>query len=861
MDGCFIKRIFVMTFIFILLFSNMPGTLTGTSKKDHVDNSINSLDDEKNNKEDSSSFVILNAPRLNNGLANSPWPVFRHDLNHTGRSQYDTTNNNGEKKWELGTGNYVYSSPAIGSDGTIYIGSNDHKIYALYPNGTKKWDFATGSFVSSSPAIGSDGTIYVGSDEGNLYALNPNGTEKWVFDTGNMMMFSSPTIGSDGTIYVGSDNHKLIALYPNGTKKWAFTTGSVVDSSAAIGPDGTIYIGSNDYKLYALSSSGTKKWDFATKSYVASSPAIGPDGTIYFGSYDGKLYSLFPNGIQKWNFTTGDGINSSPAIGSDGIIYFGSHDAKLYALYPNGTKKWDFTTWYSVYSSPAISSDGTIYFGSSDYNLYALYPNGTKKWNYTTGDMVNSSPAIGSDGTIYVGSFDHKVYAIGIYSTGPQDLQAIGGNAQVKLTWTAPNYNVGSAITNYTVYRGTTSGYETFLVKLGNVLTYQDNNVTNGQKYYYAVTANNILGESPRSNEASATPATTPKAPQNPTAAPGNAQITLKWTAPADNGGASITNYEIYRNGTSFKVLGNVLVYTDSGLVNGVRYSYNISAQNSVGEGPKSIEVNVTPRTVPTAPQGLNGTLGNAQIVLTWLVPASNGGASITNYNIYRGTISGGEILFVKGYTGGTSWVDTNIIVGSKYYYTVSAINIAGEGPRSGERKFTAGKSPSVPTGLTASGGDAQVILRWSAPTSGGTPIQYNIYRSDSQTGTYTLLASHTTTNYNDTGLTNGHNYWYRINAQNSYGVSGNITAISATPHVTNIITAGPFLLGLIVIIIVVLLIVEITGLSRKKKAKPRPASKKKRLPRVRSRPGIDRKGLRDGRGSSAGHRRKRKVQ
>ncbi len=66
----------------------------------------------------------------------------------------------------------VYSSPAIGSDGTIYVGSDDHNLYAINPNGTQKWAFKTGGNVPSSPAIGSDGTIYVGSGDGFLYAFS-----------------------------------------------------------------------------------------------------------------------------------------------------------------------------------------------------------------------------------------------------------------------------------------------------------------------------------------------------------------------------------------------------------------------------------------------------------------------------------------------------------------------------------------------------------------------------------------------------------------------------------------------------------------------------------------------------------------
>ena len=64
------------------------------------------------------------------------------------------------------------SSPAIGSDGTVYVGSADTKLYAINSkSGEKKWEFETGGAVTSSPAIGSDGTVYVGSVDKKLYAI------------------------------------------------------------------------------------------------------------------------------------------------------------------------------------------------------------------------------------------------------------------------------------------------------------------------------------------------------------------------------------------------------------------------------------------------------------------------------------------------------------------------------------------------------------------------------------------------------------------------------------------------------------------------------------------------------------------
>ena len=119
----------------------------------------------------------------------------------------------GTALWEFETGYPVSSSPAIGSDGTVYVGSMDHKLYAINgKSGLKLWEFETGYPVSSSPAIGSDGTVYVGSWDNKLYAINgKSGVKLWEFQTG-LAVTSSPAIGSDGTVYVGAEDGKLYAI-------------------------------------------------------------------------------------------------------------------------------------------------------------------------------------------------------------------------------------------------------------------------------------------------------------------------------------------------------------------------------------------------------------------------------------------------------------------------------------------------------------------------------------------------------------------------------------------------------------------------------------------------------------------------
>ncbi|MFC1906509.1 PQQ-binding-like beta-propeller repeat protein [Chloroflexota bacterium] len=106
-------------------------------------------------------------------LADSPWAMLHKDARHTGVSPYDTSHVNGTVKWSFETGAGIESSPVIGKDRTIYVGSHDGKLYAINPDGTKKWRFtgARGSGIISSPAIGADGTIYFGSWNKKLYAV------------------------------------------------------------------------------------------------------------------------------------------------------------------------------------------------------------------------------------------------------------------------------------------------------------------------------------------------------------------------------------------------------------------------------------------------------------------------------------------------------------------------------------------------------------------------------------------------------------------------------------------------------------------------------------------------------------------
>ncbi|MDP8247274.1 MAG: PQQ-binding-like beta-propeller repeat protein [Candidatus Tritonobacter lacicola] len=341
-------------------------------------------------------------------VANTDWPMFRHDLRHTGLSRY-VGSHTGGFSWSYRTGGDIFSSPAIGSDGTVYVGSNDYRLYSLTSTGALSWSYETGFYVTSSPTIRSDGAVCVGSYDNRLYSLTSTGALSWSYETGSYVT-SSPAIGSDGAVCVGSYDNRLYSLTSTGALSWSYETGFFVESSPAIGSDGTVCVGSWDNRLYSLTSAGAFSWSYETGLYVASSPAIGDDGAVYVGSYDNRLYSLTSAGALSWSYETGFFVHSSPAIGSDGAVCVGSNDGRLYSFTSTGALSWSYRTGDNILSSPAIGSDGTVYVGSYDNRLYSLTSAGALSWSYEVGDAVTSSPAIGSDGAVYVGSWDNRLY-------------------------------------------------------------------------------------------------------------------------------------------------------------------------------------------------------------------------------------------------------------------------------------------------------------------------------------------------------------------------------------------------------------------------------------------------------------------
>ena len=172
--------------------------------------------------------------------------------------------------------------------------------------------------------------------------------------------------------------------------------------------------------------------------------------------------------------------------------------------------------------------------------------------------------------------------------------------------------------------------------------------------------------------------------------------------------------------------------------------------------------------TAPAAPTGLAATAGNAQVSLTW-----NPSTGATTYNVLRATTDGGPYTTIVTGLTTASYTDTGL-TNSIYYYVVQAVNSAGTSPNSNQVSATPTCSiPAAPTGLSATAGNTQVSLVWTA-SSGA--VSYKVKRGTTSGGSYTTIATGiTATSYTDTGLTNGTTYYYVVSAVNSCVVRAGI--------------------------------------------------------------------------------------
>jgi hypothetical protein len=396
---------------------------------------------------------------------------------------------------------------------------------------------------------------------------------------------------------------------------------------------------------------------------------------------------------------------SAVADPSTGVWVYDSYGGGSWAVF-GGTSV--ATPIVGVVYALAGNVSGSTQMGSLPYADPAALDDVTSGSNGSCSVAYLCNGEVGYDGPTGLGTPNGvaaftAVKAAPTVPTAPTNLAASGANTTVNLSWSAPSNNGGSSVTGYNVYEGTNAGGESTTPVNGTTLigatSYTMTGLTNGNTYYYEVSAVNGVGEGAKSAEASATPATVTvsTALTNLAATGSNARVALSWSAPSNNGGSSVTGYNVYEGTTAggestTPVNGTTLIgatsYTVTGLTNGTTYYLEVSAVNGVGESAKSAEVFATPATTPGAPQSLTARQATSRgVTLSWAAPASNGGAPITGYRLNRSTVSGRETFYVTVTctTSTCSYTDSGTNSRTTYYYNVAATSRVGTGPVSNQ--------------------------------------------------------------------------------------------------------------------------------------------------------------------------------
>ncbi|MGO8670756.1 MAG: glycoside hydrolase family 3 C-terminal domain-containing protein, partial [Capsulimonadaceae bacterium] len=344
-------------------------------------------------------------------------------------------------------------------------------------------------------------------------------------------------------------------------------------------------------------------------------------------------------------------------------------------------------------------------------------------------------------------------------TAAPTALTATGGFSQNIVSWTP---SVGS--TSYNVYRGTTSGGEsaTPIANVTTPMTYTDTAVTVGTTYYYKVAAVNTAGTSALSNEGSAA-ASTYVAPTGESPYGGTA-----WPVP---GTIQAANYDLGGQGLAYN--------SDSATNQGDEYRTDgVGIEDTSDTGPGTYDVGWT-----AGGQWLNYTINvaTAGSYTVGIRIASPNAGNVVDLRTPMGAALTGPVSVPE--TGGyQDWTTVNATCTLPAGQQVIQVFEDTGGYNLHYLTFTSGASaPSTPTNLTATAGNAQVSLSWTA-SSGAT--SYSVYRGTaSGAESATAIASGvTTTSYTNTGLTNGTAYFYKVAAVNANGTSALSTEASATP-------------------------------------------------------------------------------
>jgi hypothetical protein len=521
-----------------------------------------------------------------------------------------------------------------------------------------------------------------------------------------------------------------------------------------------------------------------TSSFSGAVTGLAPDTLYYFRAYAVNSAGtstgvIFSTTTLRWTFPGAPIIGTSSAGNATATVSFT-------APIDNGGS---MITGYIVTSSPGgITGVGS----TSPITVMGLTNGASYTFTVTATNAAGTGPA--SEAT-------SPSVTPATVPDPPTAVSVVGGPAQVTLSWSAPGFNGGSLITDYLVqYKldaSSTSEWSTFDHASSTATTTLITGLSNGQLYDFQVSAMNSVGYgNPSSPWVNSVPYTIPGKPMNVVATRDNAQSSVSFTAPLDDGGSTITSYTVTSDPDGQIGVGSASPMIVSNLTNGTPYTFTVTATNAAGTGPASDpSVSVTPATIPNAPTAVIVTAGRGQVGLAWTAPGSNGGSDITDYVIeFKLSASSTWSTFADGTSPATSATVIGLTNAQSYDFRVSAVNDTGQGSPSVQASAMPVTVPDAPTIGTATPGNASVSVEFAPPAfNGGSTI--NSYTVTSDPGGFTGIGSASPIIV--AGLTNGTDYTFTVTATNAVGVgasstSSNTVVPATVPDAPTTVVATP---------------------------------------------------------------------
>ncbi|MBU6143886.1 MAG: fibronectin type III domain-containing protein [Acidobacteria bacterium] len=368
----------------------------------------------------------------------------------------------------------------------------------------------------------------------------------------------------------------------------------------------------------------------------------------------------------------------------------------------------------------------------------------------------------------------------------PRNVTATPISQGLTVSWSAPSYDGGTAVTGY---QATVRSTGDTCITNASTLSCTFNTLVNGTAYIVDVVSINNAGRSEASSSNNVTPRTVPSRPTTVSLTPGASTIRVTWATPVSDGGSSITAYVATAtpgNGVSCTSTGT---YCDLlNLTAGTSYSVTVVAINVAGTGAASSPISAVPFERPGAPNSVKAEADDTQINVSWAVPTNNGGSEITGYVAIA---NGNDALKCVAPSTATSCSIRGLTNGSKYSIRVAAINAAGYGPDAVVPGTVVPRGVSnAPTNITVEAQDKSLIVKWRAVTSiadtNGAAISKYVAKAmpsgaTCQVDGFTNNIANTTCTIS--GLTNGIAQTVTVVAVNDAGSSANSTGVLRTPR------------------------------------------------------------------------------